>query len=139
MANSLKSKYILSTFILLLVIISDQVTKLQFTSTCNPGIAFSFLESFGRLNILLVFLVLASVVYFLTKQKTRLNVVAVSLVLGGGVSNLVDRIILGCVRDFIDLKFWPSFNLADGMISVGVIIIAFELAFRKRHFNDLNQ
>lgn len=136
MANSLRSKYALSSLILLLVIISDQLSKAFFTSTCNPGVAFSFLESKGRLNILLSFAVLVCVAYFLIRQETKLQIIAASLVLAGGVSNLADRIGFGCVRDFINLNFWPSltwlspsltrwpsFNLADSAICLGVGIL----------------
>lgn len=123
MAIFFRSKYVLSSLILLLVIISDQLTKFLYTSTCNSGIAFSFLQSKGHLNIFLSFAVLAGVVYFLIKQETKLMIIAASLVLGGGLSNLIDRLVIGCVRDFIDLKFWPSFNLADSAICLGIGIL----------------
>jgi signal peptidase II len=53
--------------------------------------------------------------------------VALGLVIGGSVSNLVDRIRLGHVTDFIDFKFWPAFNLADSFIVVGVGILLLAL------------
>lgn len=136
-ANSFRRKYVLSSLILFLVIISDQLTKAFFTSTCNSGIAFSFLQSKGHLNILLTFAVLVGVIFFLIKQETKLMIIAASLVLAGGLSNLIDRVVIGCVRDFIDFKYWPSFNLADSLISVGVII-AVENALRRKQSNDLN-
>ena len=49
------------------------------------------------------------------------------LVLGGTVGNLIDRLRLGYVTDFIDFGFWPAFNLADSAIVVGVIIFAYSL------------
>ena len=48
---------------------------------------------------------------------------AVGLLIGGSVSNLVDRVRLGHVTDFLDLRFWPAFNLADSFIVVGVAIL----------------
>lgn len=134
MANLLSRKYVLSSLILLLVLFSDQVTKFQFSSSCNSGFAFSFLESKGRLNIFLSFVVLMVVFYFLIRQETKLAIIAVSLVLAGGLSNFADRIGFGCVRDFIDLNFWPSFNLADSVIVVGVAIGVLTQAFKKRNF-----
>ena len=50
-----------------------------------------------------------------------------SLVLGGTVGNLIDRLRLGYVTDFIDFGFWPAFNIADSAIVVGVIIFAYSL------------
>ena len=48
---------------------------------------------------------------------------ALGLLIGGSLSNLVDRIRLGHVTDFIDLRWWPAFNLADSFIVVGVVIL----------------
>jgi signal peptidase II len=53
--------------------------------------------------------------------------VALGLVIGGSVSNLVDRVRLGHVTDFLDLKFWPAFNLADTFIVVGVGVLLLAL------------
>lgn len=123
MANPFRHNYVLSSLILFLVIISDQLSKAVFTSACNTGVAFSFLESLGRINIVLSFAVLAGVFYFLIRQETKLAIVATFLVLAGGLSNLIDRFVFGCVRDFIDFKFWPSFNLADSAIFLGIGIL----------------
>ncbi len=53
--------------------------------------------------------------------------VGLSLVLGGTVGNLIDRLRLGYVTDFIDFGFWPAFNLADSTVVVGVIIFVYSL------------
>ena len=52
---------------------------------------------------------------------------ALGLLIGGSISNLVDRVRLGHVTDFIDLSWWPAFNLADSFIVVGVAILLFAL------------
>ena len=57
----------------------------------------------------------------------RLGKLALGLVLGGTVGNLIDRIYLGYVTDFIDFNFWPAFNIADSAIVVGTIILAYSL------------
>jgi signal peptidase II len=49
--------------------------------------------------------------------------VSLGLVIGGSLSNLIDRVRLGHVTDFLDLRFWPAFNLADSFIVVGVAIL----------------
>ena len=48
---------------------------------------------------------------------------ALGLLIGGSVSNLIDRIRLGHVTDFIDFRYWPAFNLADSFIVLGVVIL----------------
>jgi signal peptidase II len=55
------------------------------------------------------------------------------MVLGGTVGNLIDRIRLGYVTDFIDFTYWPAFNVADASISVGVILFAYTLLRQSRH------
>jgi signal peptidase II len=60
--------------------------------------------------------------YFFARSGSRHPVlpVALGLVIGGSVSNLIDRIRLGHVTDFLDFRYWPAFNLADTFIVVGV-------------------
>ena len=58
--------------------------------------------------------------------------VGLGLVIGGSASNLVDRIRLGHVTDFLDLRFWPAFNLADTFIVIGVGILLVSLVVTER-------
>ena len=53
--------------------------------------------------------------------------IGLSLVLGGTVGNLIDRLRLGYVTDFVDFGFWPAFNVADSAVVVGVIIVAYSV------------
>jgi signal peptidase II len=53
-------------------------------------------------------------------------------VIGGSMSNLVDRVRLGYVTDFVDLRWWPAFNLADSFIVIGVLILVGALAHAER-------
>jgi signal peptidase II len=57
--------------------------------------------------------------------------IGVSFITGGAIANLIDRYNFGCVIDFIDLKFFPIFNLADIVITVGAIIIIFKKSKNK--------
>src|SRR5207253_3788215 len=57
---------------------------------------------------------------------------ALGLLIGGSVSNLFDRVRLGHVTDFLDLRFWPAFNLADSCIVVGVVILLVALVAADR-------
>ncbi len=52
---------------------------------------------------------------------------ALGLVLGGTIGNLIDRLRFGYVTDFIDIGFWPAFNIADSAVTVGIIIFAYSL------------
>jgi signal peptidase II len=61
---------------------------------------------------------------FLNNRPGRL---ALGLVLGGAAGNLIDRIYLGYVTDFIDFNFWPAFNIADSAIVIGTVILAYSL------------
>jgi signal peptidase II len=58
--------------------------------------------------------------------------VALGLVIGGSLSNLLDRVRLGYVTDFLDLRYWPAFNLADGFIVIGVAILITALVASER-------
>jgi signal peptidase II len=100
----------------------------------NSGIAFGFFASATSLVILLTGVAVAWMVYFFARSGSRHPVlpVALGLVIGGSVSNLVDRVRLGHVTDFLDLKFWPAFNLADSFITVGVAILLLALVSTDR-------
>ncbi|GAH59426.1 unnamed protein product [marine sediment metagenome] len=66
----------------------------------------------------------------------RLSKIALGLVLGGTVGNLIDRLRFGGVTDFIKVGFWPAFNIADSALTVGVILFAYSflrLARAERH------
>jgi signal peptidase II len=95
----------------------------------NSGIAFGFFASATPIVILLTAAAVAWMLYFFARSGSRHPVlpVALGLVIGGSVSNLVDRIRLGHVTDFLDFKYWPAFNLADTFIVVGVIILLLAL------------
>jgi signal peptidase II len=88
----------------------------------NSGIAFGLFSSATSIVIALTGVAVACLVLFFARSGRRhpLLPVALGLVLGGSVSNLLDRVRLGYVTDFLDLAYWPSFNLADTFIVVGV-------------------
>ncbi len=121
------------SLLIFLIIFLDQITKVVFGTSCNTGIAFGFLRSFGVLNTFVPVIVVSACFYFLLRQERKIVAFALALVIGGGFSNILDRLIIGCVRDFIDLKFWPSFNLADSAVTIGVAIIVFSILAGKNH------
>lgn len=111
------------------------------TYTNNKGAAFSILTGRRILLILVAFIVIGLLIYYVRKNKIegKVNKIALSLVIGGSIGNLIDRILRGAVIDFIDIKIFgynfPIFNLADTFIVIGVFLLIIEM-FRKEHKND---
>lgn len=112
------------------------------THVHNPGGAFGFLagmspEIRSLLFVAVSLLATGLILYFYwqTPVGQRVLAVGISLLFGGAVGNLVDRIRFGIVVDFLDLYagdlHWPAFNVADSAITVGVIIFAYHILFRK--------
>jgi signal peptidase II len=93
---------------------------------CNKNIAWSIpiAPGFFYLVWVVIFLIL---VYCLAKSKTEIEKISLTVILSGAASNLFDRLTHGCVSDFIDLKFWPVFNLADICITIGIIMLAYSM------------
>jgi signal peptidase II len=100
----------------------------------NSGIAFGLFASATSIVIVLTMLAVAWMLYFFARSGARHPVlpVALGLVIGGSVSNLIDRVRLGHVTDFLDFKYWPAFNLADTFIVVGVAALLLALVASDR-------
>lgn len=111
------------------------------TYTHNTGAAFSILTG-QRIFLILVAVVILIIIFnYLIKNKVegKINTLAFSLIIGGSLGNLLDRIIRGYVVDFLDFKIFgynfPVFNLADTFIVVGVLLLLI-MTFRKERSND---
>ncbi len=91
----------------------------------NSGIAFGLFGSRTSLVIAVTAVTVGAMLVFFARSGRRHPVlpVALGLVLGGSIANLIDRVRLGHVTDFLDLVAWPAFNLADTFIVVGVTIL----------------
>jgi len=91
----------------------------------NSGIAFGLFGSRTSIVIVVTAIAVGAMLVFFARSGRRHPVlpVALGLVLGGSIANLVDRVRLGHVTDFLDLVAWPAFNLADTFIVVGVAIL----------------
>ncbi len=91
----------------------------------NTGIAFGlFADATSAVVVVTAVAVGGMVVFFArSAQRHPLLPVALGFVLGGSISNLVDRVRLGYVTDFLDIDYWPAFNLADTFITVGVALL----------------
>jgi signal peptidase II len=129
------------------VVVLDQLTKLwavreladgpvaiigdtvDFRLARNTGGAFSLFQAFSPLLGVLAIVVAVLLVRAVRRTDDTLLLVALSLVLGGAVGNLLDRIfrspgfLRGAVVDFVHLGAWPTFNVADSAITIGAILL----------------
>jgi signal peptidase II len=101
----------------------------QFTFTTNTGAAFGVFPQLGGVFVIVAIGVIASIVVFYHHLPVENFWVRVSLglQLGGALGNLADRLTRGYVVDFVDIGFWPIFNLADISIVIGVTLLAYLL------------
>jgi signal peptidase II len=96
--------------------------------TYNRGISFGLFNSGTGLNAVVFSLVavaiVAALIYWLSRVSSPFLAVAIGLIIGGAVGNVIDRLRLGAVVDFLDFHVgalhWPAFNLADSAICIGV-------------------
>lgn len=144
----------------LLVIAADQLSKIwiranlaigeslpetglfRLTHGHNTGAAFGLFQ--GQSFMLTVIALLGGVLLLffalffhqrLSSLNNLLSRLALGLLLGGTMGNLIDRLSLGYVTDFIDIGIWPAFNIADSAIVVGTIALAYSLLFLARQKN----
>ena len=133
-------------------ILADQVTKqlvttqlalgesvhvvgpLEIRHVTNPGIAFGLFSTWATAVTILTAAAVGWMLFYFARSGARHPVlpVALGLLVGGSLANLTDRVRLGHVTDFLDLRFWPAFNLADSFIVVGVAILLVALVSAER-------
>lgn len=143
MSRLAAAAYARAAAVTLAVVALDQVTKrivehdvvpgeehrllpgIQIVDTRNRGVAFGFLPGRHVLVTVLVGLALAALLaYFARHASTPLIWLPTGMVLGGAIGNVIDRIRLGSVTDFVKLPLgWPPFNLADAAITLGVLLL----------------
>jgi signal peptidase II len=122
-------KKYLFPLIAFIIVILDQLTKFivknNFKYITNPG---SLWGLFPNATILLIWLsvIIIGVFFFYYEKITKSNLlcqIGSGLVVGGAIGNLIDRILYKAVIDFIDVGWWPSFNIADSAISIGIVLL----------------
>lgn len=136
-----------------LIVVADQVTKyavvqyfvenkavalapfLNLVLVYNPGAAFSFLSDaagWQRGFFIAIALIASAWIVFLLRKypHQRLFALALALVLAGAVGNVIDRIFIGAVIDFVDVHafgyHWPAFNVADSSITCGAVLLVWD-------------
>lgn len=126
------TKYIATTSLILYKPVAV-MPMFNWTLMHNTGAAFSFLHDAGgwqRWFFAIIAIVVSTVIVLWIKrlqQHEKWQAVALALILGGAVGNVIDRIWLGYVVDFIEVYYqqwsWPAFNIADSAICIGVAMI----------------
>ncbi|MBI5188772.1 MAG: signal peptidase II [Nitrospirae bacterium] len=152
-----KTFYILLTIFLIIVI--DQATKylvsrylnpfdaieifsfLHLVSIRNTGAAFGMFKGLGNIFFITVSAIAIIFVIWLIAKDSK-GYFSLSLILGGATGNLIDRILLGHVVDFIDFSIgrfhWPAFNVADAALTVGIMTIFLTPLLKKGHLCESN-
>ena len=105
----------------------------------NTGVSFSMFNDKGFWGVVMLTALAAGIIAFLLwwlrREPSRLLQVALGFIIGGAVGNLIDRIRLGAVFDFLDFHIgeahWPAFNVSDSFICIGAIIIIIHSLFNK--------
>ena len=156
----MKIKYLILLVTAPIILVADQLTKLYIDRTMklyhsipvidglfsitylrNKGAAFSFLsDASWRLPFFILATVIAVIAiitaFFKLKDEQRFAALSLSLILSGAIGNLIDRVRMGEVIDFLDVYWrthhWPAFNVADSAICVGVAMLALDLFLEER-------
>ena len=159
-------KYKILTVVSLLIVVSDQVSKavivklitpyhsvtvipglFNLTHIYNPGGAFGFMSSQSLLVRTVIFLVVSTIaigfIFYFYKNTPSTHPFLASgfaLIFGGAIGNVIDRIRMGTVVDFLDFYImdlhWPAFNIADSAISIGMGIFLYHLVLKKMPFES---
>lgn len=157
----MKSRFLILAVLTPLILIFDQLTKLYIDRTMklyqsipvidglfsitylrNRGAAFSFLsEASWRLPFFMAATLIAIIAILVAFRKLhddqQLAAVSLTLILSGAVGNLIDRVRMGEVIDFLDVYWkthhWPAFNVADSAICVGVALLALDMFREERN------
>jgi signal peptidase II len=156
-----EKKYFRLLIVAGLVVVIDQISKViifetlplygtvsvipgffNITHVHNPGGAFGFLANHSEAWRHFVFLFISAlavglIIYYYHKTPRSYMLLSCSfaLILGGAIGNMIDRVRLGVVIDFLDFYIsslhWPAFNVADSAISIGITIFIYHLVFNK--------
>ena len=157
--GALRHKYAWVGSIAGVILVLDQVTKyfvdkhirpyelvtvipgfFNLTNVRNRGAAFSLLAGLpdgwrGAFFITVTLIAVLVILAFIRSTREPLLIVAFSLITGGAIGNVIDRVRQGEVIDFIQWYvkswYWPSFNVADSAITVGVALLAYDMLLRK--------
>lgn len=147
---------LLGLSIALVIVAADQISKywvladllkeqpiIMYTSffnvvrAWNTGVSFSMFNDYGNLGAILLSVIALVIVgfllYWLKTENNRLSQAALGFIIGGAIGNVIDRVRLGAVFDFLDFHIggshWPAFNVADSFICIGATILIAQSLF----------
>ncbi len=112
------------------------IWTLRLNLTFNTGIAFSQASGSTAVVTVVALVVVALLLVIARRTSGAVTAAVLGLIIGGALGNLVDRLVRhngGAVIDFIDLRWWPVFNVADAAITVGVVVAIVRAAFAPAH------
>lgn len=156
--------YIIYGLIFIVCLAIDQITKyfavallqgnpsihlignfIRFTYVENRGAAFGILQNQRIFFIISTIVLVAFIIYMIVfnKKVTNVTKLTLSLILSGAIGNFIDRLRLGYVIDFVDVRFgdfydFPVFNVADSCLVVGVIVLVILILFNKFEKSEIN-
>ncbi|MCX8031295.1 MAG: signal peptidase II [Thermodesulfovibrionales bacterium] len=151
----MSQKFFLYFIIIFCIIFLDQLTKTLIRFTVSPyesikvlpflsivyaenlGSAFGMFKTMGSsFFIILTFIAILFIGYLMVKENSLIY----SIILGGAIGNLIDRVIYGYVIDFIDFHIgtfhWPAFNFADSALTVGILLLLYKTFRGKNTFSS---
>ncbi len=116
---------------------------LDFVLTWNQGVGFGFLKAgtlLGQLGLIgLALAISIGLGFYLVKSTDRLSLISLSMIIGGAIGNIIDRLLFGAVIDFIYVHLYifgyhfPAFNVADSAITIGVCLLFLEMYIKEKH------
>lgn len=148
---------IISFILAVVIVIIDQLLKMLVVNTIktsgtveilggivkfdyveNRGMAFGMLQNYRWVFIIFTLIVILGLIIYMIKSKptNKLFITSITLIVGGGIGNLIDRIILGYVVDYIQLSFFnPVCNFADYCITIGTVLLIVYIIFFTQNNN----
>jgi signal peptidase II len=124
-----KNKFSFFFLIIILVVCLDQLTKYLFKNfwnvSMNSGSLFGLFQGSFSVLAWLSLVVIGGFFFYYEKIISTGGVLEIGsgLVVGGAIGNLIDRVLFKAVIDFISVGWWPSFNIADSAISIGIVLL----------------
>lgn len=148
---------IISLILAVVIVIVDQLLKMLVVNTIktgetveilggivkfdyveNRGMAFGMLQNYRWIFIIFTLIVITGLIIYMIKLKptNKLFITSITLIVGGGIGNLIDRIVLGYVVDYIQLSFFnPVCNFADYCITIGTALLIIYIIFFTQNNN----